>query len=70
MNYLRQAKTRGGSEVRIMAETDDWVFGFYLSESPKRLGWIPCQWPKATPFVNGSTPAGLDLLDDYSHLIV
>ena len=70
MNYLRQATTRNGSEVRIIAETDHWVAGFYLSDSPKRQGWIPCWWPKVTPFYNGSTPSGLDLIDDYSHLII
>ena len=70
MNYLRLARTRGGSDVRIVCDMSDWVGGFYLSNSPKRQGWIPCWWPKLTPFYNGSKASGLDLIEDYSHLIV
>ena len=70
MNYLRAAKTRNGSEVRIVWESDSWVAGFYLSDSPKRQGFIPCWWPKHTPFYNGTKASGLDLMEDYGHLIV
>ena len=70
MNYLRQAKTRGGALVHILVEQDDYIIGMYWAESPKWTGWIPVRWSKLVPFYNGTTASGLDLIEDYSHLVV
>ena len=69
MNYLRQAKTRGGALVHILADEPDFIIGAYFAESPKWRGWVSVRWPKLTPFYNGRCASGLDLIEDYTHLI-
>jgi hypothetical protein len=63
MNYLRKAKTRGGNDVRILADFDDYLIGVYWSDDNRAKGWIPIRWSKLTPFHNGSRASGLDLLE-------
>jgi hypothetical protein len=70
MNYLRQAKTRGGALVHILIDQDDYIIGMYYAESPKWRGWVPVRWSKQVPFYNGTKASGLDLIEDYTHLIV
>ena len=62
MNYLRQAKTRGGNEVRILHEDTDFFIGVYWVKNEKWQGWVPVRWSKLIPFYNGTKASGLDLI--------
>ena len=64
----RKAKTRGGSDVRILMSLEHMIVGVYWSDSPKCPGWIPVRWSKLNPFYNGSSASGLDLLEDISNV--
>ena len=63
MISLRTAKTRGGSDVRVLIDEADYVIGVYWSDSPMMKGWIPQRWSKLSPWVNGGKESGLDLLE-------
>ena len=62
MNYLRQAKTRGGNKVLILYEEDDFMVGVYYTKNEKWEGLIPVRWSKLVPFYNGTKASGLDLI--------
>ena len=68
MLYLRTAKTRGGSDVRIILDEPDYIVGVYWSENPRLPGWIPQRWSKLSPFINGSFASGLDLMEDITRI--
>jgi len=64
INCIRKAETRDGSTVRILLDTEDFLVGVYWSDNPKNQGWMPVKWFKLSPFYNGKSPSGLDLMEN------
>ena len=65
----RNAKTRGGADVLILAEDNNYWFGVYHSLSQKQFNqWFPVRWPKLVPFYNHAGESSLDLIEDISRV--